>query len=246
MFSQLVEAVAALHLTYGIFHRDLKTENVLLDKHKNVRLVDFGLSEEFSSPDQPFIEQCGSPAYISPEIYRRELHTIRADVWSLGVILFAITHGRLPFDHAEMIPTYQPQPIMALSGELRALLERLLTKDPAGRPPIEDVRRDRWVSPVALNPHSDRERVLARMKELGLETNNVDGDADSELAVVYRILERRYMVEAMSALHPKEERRSMQQQPPPAKGKSKTALSASLKPPVIKPLAAKSRQKTSK
>jgi serine/threonine protein kinase len=243
VFSQLVEAVSALHLTYRIFHRDLKTENVLLDKHKNVRLVDFGLSEEFSSPDQTFADRCGSPAYISPEIFRGETHTIRADIWSLGVILFAITHGRLPFDHAELIPTFQPQPIMALSGELRGLIERLLMKDPAQRPTIEEVRHDSWVPPVALSPESNRDRVLARMEELGLATDDVNGDADSELGVVYRILERRYLVEGMSGLHPKEERRPTQQQPA-AKGKSKTGLTTSLKPAVVKPVAAK--PKTSK
>jgi 5'-AMP-activated protein kinase, catalytic alpha subunit len=79
-------------------HRDLKPENLLLDHEKNIKLVDFGLSNTFK-PDQLLKTACGSPCYAAPEmIAGNEYHGSKVDVWSCGVILYAMMCGYLPFE----------------------------------------------------------------------------------------------------------------------------------------------------
>jgi serine/threonine protein kinase len=241
MFSQLVSAVSHLHFISHVIHRDIKTENVLLDKHKNVRLVDFGLSEEIASPDQSFVERCGSPAYISPEIFRGEPYTVKSDIWSLGVILYAITHGTLPFEVAEMIPTFRPPVSPALSPPLKDLIDALLKKRDDERIDTKRLRNHPWIC-EAFNPtQSSREKIFNRLRQLKIECDeefDQSSDSDEELDVIYRILERRFLLEQMSGLHPAEERKSASPRPPPRK----VGLAASLKPSVIKPVTSGSRK----
>lgn len=78
-------------------HRDVKLENVLLDSARNLKLIDFGLSA-FMSAGKKLRVHCGSPSYAAPEIIARHLYDgPPVDVWSLGVVLFAMVTGYLPF-----------------------------------------------------------------------------------------------------------------------------------------------------
>ena len=96
IFKQLVEAVAYLH-QLNICHRDLKLDNVLIDDQKNVKLIDFGFSVVCGS-DQRLGLFCGTPHYMDPDIARkREYLGQPADVWALGVVLFILLTGKLPF-----------------------------------------------------------------------------------------------------------------------------------------------------
>lgn len=98
IFKELVEAVKYLHEN-NISHRDLKVENVLLDKDNHVKLADFNLATRFK-PNELFTHRCGSEEYTSPEIVTRKAYDPqKTDIWALGIILYAINVGHLPFYH---------------------------------------------------------------------------------------------------------------------------------------------------
>lgn len=79
-------------------HRDLKPENLLLDENMNLKVVDFGLSNVYKE-NEKLETACGSPCYAAPEMIKGENYLgINVDIWSSGIILFAMTCGFLPFD----------------------------------------------------------------------------------------------------------------------------------------------------
>lgn len=81
-----------------ICHRDLKPENLLLDDNNNIKIVDFGLSNTYKT-GETLKTACGSPCYAAPEmIAGKKYHGLSADIWSLGVILYAMSCGYLPFE----------------------------------------------------------------------------------------------------------------------------------------------------
>ena len=167
-------------------HRDLKPENLLLDSDNNVKLADFGLSNV--SHDGEFLRtSCGSPNYAAPEVISGNLYAgAEVDIWSCGVILYALLCGTLPFDDESIpnlfkkiksgmysLPTH-------LSQSSRDLILRMLVVDPMKRITIADVRKHQWFQHklpayLALPPeqiemqdkHIDEE-VLALMLTLNL------------------------------------------------------------------------------
>ncbi len=93
---QLLAGVEYIHKN-GIVHRDLKPENLLLDYKGNVKIVDFGLSNQYSSGER-LKTACGSPCYAAPEmIAGKSYECLGVDIWSCGIILFAMLCGYLPF-----------------------------------------------------------------------------------------------------------------------------------------------------
>ena len=100
-FQQLISGIEYSH-KLKIVHRDLKPENVLLDDDLNVKIADFGLSNEIKDGD--FLKtSCGSPNYAAPEVIRGGLYTgPEIDVWSCGVILYVMLCGRLPFEDEDV------------------------------------------------------------------------------------------------------------------------------------------------
>ncbi len=93
---QIVSGVEYIHKN-GIVHRDLKPENLLLDHNKNIKIVDFGLSNQYKSGEK-LKTACGSPCYAAPEmIAGKRYECLNADIWSCGIILYAMLCGYLPF-----------------------------------------------------------------------------------------------------------------------------------------------------
>jgi 5'-AMP-activated protein kinase catalytic alpha subunit len=93
---QLLNAVEYLH-RLGVTHRDLKPENLLLDNNNNIKVVDFGLSNIYA-PGETLLTACGSPCYAAPEmIANKPYDGLKTDIWSTGVILYAMICGYLPF-----------------------------------------------------------------------------------------------------------------------------------------------------
>lgn len=87
-------------------HRDLKPENLLLDYKRNIRLVDFGLSNTYKQ-GETLKTACGSPCYAAPEMIKGNAYLgSRVDIWSCGVILFAMIAGYLPFEDCDTTKLY--------------------------------------------------------------------------------------------------------------------------------------------
>lgn len=91
-----MQGISYLHAN-GIVHRDIKLENILLDGNGNVKIGDFGVSKKVGHNELLF-EQCGTPAYIAPEIVKEIGYKgFPVDIWSAGICLFAILYGNVPF-----------------------------------------------------------------------------------------------------------------------------------------------------
>jgi len=141
-FCQLCCALHYCH-KFGICHRDLKFENVLLDEENRLIVTDFGLGAVSNSPDKTFYSQkttCGSAHYIAPEVISEKKYDGRkADIWSLGVMLYSMVHGALPFagdDIQQLFDRIQRCSYHlkdSLSAELRDLIRNMLQPDPQKR-----------------------------------------------------------------------------------------------------------------
>ncbi|KGL84121.1 Hormonally up-regulated neu tumor-associated kinase, partial [Tinamus guttatus] len=153
---QLILAVEHLHRA-GVVHRDLKIENLLLDEDNNIKLIDFGLSNcaGILGYSDPFSTQCGSPAYAAPELLARKKYGPKIDVWSIGVNMYAMLTGTLPFtvEPFSLRALYQkmvdkemnPFPTQ-LSTAAVNFLRSLLEPDPAKRPNIQQALANRWLN----------------------------------------------------------------------------------------------------
>ncbi|KAJ6445215.1 protein kinase [Purpureocillium lavendulum] len=145
IFAQLVGAVAYVHMQSCV-HRDLKLENILFDKHENVKLVDFGFTREYEGRTNHLQTFCGTICYAAPEMLRGEKYAgEKVDVWSLGIILYALLCGELPFDDDDdnvtrtKILSEEPAYPDHLPAEAVPLLKSLLSKRPFPRPALEEI-----------------------------------------------------------------------------------------------------------
>jgi len=189
-FCQILSALQMCHL-WGVAHRDLKLENVLLNSDGVVKLIDFGLSHIYPRAmdksidrSKPLFDVCGSKSYAAPEVlgvdkkYGRGYDGFAADVWSLGVCLFAMVSGFFPLDEAsgsdwrynklrdeqarnpnasttEIVYKWYRRPITHLSRELVHLLDNLLQIDPAKRLTLDGVAEHPWVKESKLEAQPD-------------------------------------------------------------------------------------------
>jgi len=160
-FQQIICGIEYIHYK-GIVHRDLKPENLLLDDDGNLRIADFGLSNKMK--DGFFLKtSCGSPNYAAPEVICDELYFgPEVDVWSCGVILYALLCGSLPFDDENIpnlfrkiksgafkMPTYLPK------GPTE-LIQEMLCVHPMQRITIDGIKKHWWFK-RKLPPYLQRE-----------------------------------------------------------------------------------------
>ncbi|KAK7130999.1 hypothetical protein R3I94_016209 [Phoxinus phoxinus] len=150
-FRQIVSAVQYCHQKC-IVHRDLKAENLLLDADMNIKIADFGFSNEFTLGNK-LDTFCGSPPYAAPELFQgKKYDGPEVDVWSLGVILYTLVSGSLPFDGQNLkelrervlrgkyrIPFY-------MSTDCENLLKKFLILNPTKRGSLEQIMKDRWMN----------------------------------------------------------------------------------------------------
>lgn len=162
VFTQLVSAVQYCH-SMGVVHRDLKAENVLLDKDMNIKLADFGFSNRYEEGN-PLTTWCGSPPYAAPEVFQGlEYDGPKADIWSLGVVLYALVCGALPFNGDTLLElkgrvvTGKFRIPYFMSRDCEHLLRNMLVVEPDRRYTLKQIIKHRWLSDWAaeLNDISD-------------------------------------------------------------------------------------------
>nr|XP_043888579.1 MAP/microtubule affinity-regulating kinase 4-like isoform X4 [Solea senegalensis] len=163
-FRQIVSAVYYCHQR-KIVHRDLKAENLLLDADSNIKIADFGFSNEFTAGSK-LDTFCGSPPYAAPELFQgKKYDGPEVDIWSLGVILYTLVSGSLPFDGQNLkelrervlrgkyrVPFY-------MSTDCEGIIRRFLVLNPAKRCSLEQIMKDKWINigydGDDLKPHSE-------------------------------------------------------------------------------------------
>jgi len=151
-FKQIVRAVHYVH-SKKIVHRDLKLENILLDGNNRCKIVDFGLSDYVSSKERT-VTDAGTEAYLAPEVYNGNSGSsdpYKIDVWSLGVILYALAHGRLPFSRPDWetcakLDAEGPQFAEDMTAGYRRLVVAMLTPSPERRAAVDEISIDPWVT----------------------------------------------------------------------------------------------------
>ncbi|KLO16569.1 Pkinase-domain-containing protein [Schizopora paradoxa] len=164
LFAQLISGVWYIHQK-KIVHRDLKLENLLLDRHRNVIITDFGFANRFEHRTDDLMQtSCGSPCYAAPELVISEGAYVGSavDIWSCGVILYAMLAGYLPFDDDPANPDGDNINLLYryivntpltfpdyVSGEARELLSLMLVPDPARRANLEMIMQHSWLAPYA-------------------------------------------------------------------------------------------------
>lgn len=150
-FRQILSAVSYCHKK-RVIHRDLKAENVLLDANNNIKVADFGFSNNYDPYDK-LDTFCGSPPYAAPELFQGRRYTgPEVDVWSLGVILYVMTTGCLPFSGKNLqevresvcrgkyrVPFY-------ISDSCEKLIKKFLERDPSKRASLDLFRNDPWLN----------------------------------------------------------------------------------------------------
>ncbi|EDV26169.1 uncharacterized protein TRIADDRAFT_23373, partial [Trichoplax adhaerens] len=210
-FQQIVLAVEYCH-DHHVVHRDLKAENLLLDSKGNIKLADFGFGNTYED-DQLLRTYCGSPPYAAPEVFQGKAYNgPKLDIWSLGVVLYVLVCGSLPFDGNTLselrsvvlngryrIPYY-------MSRDCEQLLRRMLVIDPDRRYSIKQVKQHRWlafspklrqkdygkpaIDPATLNAY--KEKALQNMEKLGIDKkktmNSIANNAFDHYAAIFSFL----------------------------------------------------------
>uniref|UniRef100_UPI0037E8BF54 serine/threonine-protein kinase SIK3 homolog isoform X2 n=1 Tax=Semicossyphus pulcher TaxID=241346 RepID=UPI0037E8BF54 len=214
-FKQIVAAVHFCHCR-NIVHRDLKAENLLLDHNLNIKIADFGFSNLFSQ-GQLLKTWCGSPPYAAPELFEgKEYDGPKVDIWSLGVVLYVLVCGALPFDGS----TLQNLRARVLSGKFRIpffmstdceyLIRHMLVLEPSRRLTMEQICKNKWMRQGDPDPDFDRliaeceqvkterdtelinEQVLIAMSEMGMDRErtlqSLQTDAYDHFSAIYSLL----------------------------------------------------------
>ncbi|XP_048041115.1 serine/threonine-protein kinase BRSK2 isoform X5 [Megalobrama amblycephala] len=148
-FRQIISALDFCH-SHSICHRDLKPENLLLDEKNNIRIADFGMAS-LQVGDSLLETSCGSPHYACPEVIRGEKYDGRkADVWSCGVILFALLVGALPFDDDNLRNLLEKVKLGVfhmphfIPPDCQNLLRGMIEVDATKRLTLEQIQKHTW------------------------------------------------------------------------------------------------------
>ena len=219
LFQQLISGVDYLH-KQGIIHRDLKPENILLDANNNLKLSDFGLST-FDTHNHLLKTPCGTPTYAPPEMLRGDEYNGEcSDIWSCGVILYAMLCGALPYVeskeevilhkiiHKEFtLPSF-------LSRQAVDLINKMLTNEPKDRISIKGIIKHPWFNIVKpklycgldlnkVEPPVD-EHILEEVKLYGYDGDKcrecVMNNKYDTLTAVYYLLVRKHVANGGSSI----------------------------------------------
>ncbi|XP_074039380.1 uncharacterized protein [Leptinotarsa decemlineata] len=208
-FWQILSAVEYCH-NRNIVHRDLKAENLLLDSNNNIKIADFGFSNYYTLGGQ-LSTWCGSPPYAAPEVFEGKKYVgPEIDIWSLGVVLYVLVCGALPFDGCSL----QALRDRVLSGRFRipyfmssdceSLIRKMLVLEPNKRYSVQQIKKHRWMQmgvPPAMPPTivvsncQPNEQILRLMQSLGIDSSKTResirlGSYDHHAAIYYLLLDK--------------------------------------------------------
>ena len=213
-FQQLLDGIEYVH-KLNVVHRDLKPENLLLDSKKNIKIVDFGLSNIYKEKGL-LSTACGSPCYAAPEMIAGEKYNgLNVDLWSSGVILFALICGYLPFDDDDTPVLYKK--IMKgeysipsfVSTKAADLIKSILNTNPDKRFNIKEIKAHSWFG--MYKGYIDRPKgliidyheipfdltIIGEMQELGFDKQQVmlsiQNNRHNKLTTIYYLLLKKFI-----------------------------------------------------
>ncbi|XP_023289056.1 testis-specific serine/threonine-protein kinase 2 isoform X1 [Orussus abietinus] len=173
---QLVDAVDYCH-ERGVVHRDIKCENLLMDQDMNIKLSDFGFARGHMKPKNGIAQLsetfCGSYAYASPEILRGIPYQPQmSDVWSMGVVLYAMVYGRLPFDdtnYAQLLKQVQSKVTFPkepkVSHTCRSLITRILTPQRMRLRTVH-IKEDAWLAVSVATAQTSTDKSMEHLPSI--------------------------------------------------------------------------------
>jgi len=204
---QILAGVERVH-EMNVVHRDLKPENLLLTENKDIKIVDFGLSNTHRE-DQLLHTACGSPCYAAPEMIENKPYVpCMVDIWSCGVILFALVCGYLPFEDENHVELYRKicsaeyaMPDF-VSPEVADLIRGMLTTDPAKRLTLAQIRKHVWYTQMpeqSLRESEDKgqleEPILEQLNAFGFSRDQAAkcllSNKHNHLTTTYYLLKER-------------------------------------------------------
>ncbi|XP_042859766.1 calcium/calmodulin-dependent protein kinase kinase 1-like isoform X4 [Penaeus japonicus] len=155
-FRDVVLGIEYLHYQ-KIIHRDIKPSNLLLGDNGHIQIADFGVCNEFDGQDAFLTNTAGTPAFMAPEALSTSRHKYSgkaADIWAMGVTLYAFVYGKLPFHDENIVVLYDKirnaplvfSPAPFVSEDLKDLISLMLEKDPAKRITLPDIKEHPWVT----------------------------------------------------------------------------------------------------
>ncbi len=204
IFIQIIRALSYLH-EKRILHRDIKLDNILLDKKGTVKLCDFGVSRKMSKGKKIY-EHIGTPAYLAPEIIKEKGYSgFQADIWSLGIMTYISITGLVPFkgesldelNHNILHKKFQiPYEICHLSPNFRIAIKGMLDKNPQKRMILEDLA-DLFNFELELPQERTKHQIdpsrVKRIMELGFSKETVLKSLLKQqlnhVSTIYRLLE---------------------------------------------------------
>ena len=173
-FAKIVLSVRNLH-SASVIHRDIKMDNILLDVNFNPVLCDFGICSIYD-PLKPIKDTSGTPAYLSPEVIRANGGVcFKSDVWSLGVLLYALTFGCVPFEGRDVQELYRtilvgrlefPKEAEAISPELADLIAGMVCPSINRRFSVEQVLTHSWFQNSMATAVRDKQVEVAQVRKM--------------------------------------------------------------------------------